>query len=136
MRPRPDRPLTLREHFGSPAIWFAFLGGPLAWVAHFLATYGSVSLACDEGANGLLYLTTIIAAPVAIAAGVVAWRLWQQPAPRNGEPVVKDEGTALRVTARTRFFGFAGMLMSAIFLLAILAEGAAPLMLDPCGSGA
>ena len=128
MRPVPDRKLTSREHFGSPAVWFAFLGGPLAWVAHFLSIYASVSLACDAGADYMLYLTTVVAAPVAIFAGVVSWRLWHRPESEL------DEVDA-RFLRRTRFIGRSGFLMSAIFLLAILMEGASPLFLDPCGSG-
>lgn len=124
-QPPPERPLSPSERFGSPAVWFAFLGGPLAWSAHFLASYGLVYVACVTGSKSLLYLVTVVAAAVAIAAAAVGWRLWRQPEP-SGDPA------AAQVGARTRFFGRAGLLMSVLFLLVILSEGAAALVFRAC----
>jgi len=121
----PGRPFSLVERVGSPAIWFAFLGGPLAWTAHFLATYGFVYVTCATGLGLLLYLPTLVAVPVVVASGIVAWRLWQRP--------LSDPGTSRFSEARTRFFGLASLIMNAIFLLAILLQGASPLFLDACG---
>jgi hypothetical protein len=126
-RARLESPISLTERFGSPAIWFAFLGGPLAWTAHFLATYGLVYVACATGFPFLLYLPTLVAVPVVIASAIAARRLWQRP--------LLDAGTSWRTETRTRFFGLAGMVMNAIFLLAILFQGALPLFLNTCGGG-
>lgn len=119
--PAPDR--TPGERFGSPSVWFAFLGGPVAWAAHLLVVYGIVYLPCGWRLP-LLLLATGLFALVAIAAGLVAWG--------------KVKGSPARDTdalkgGRNRFVGIAGLLNSSLFLLIILAQGVPPLVLGTCG---
>lgn len=126
MHPVPDEPISGSARFGSPAIWFAFLGGAVIWAVHFLVTYGLVYVTCATGITLLLYLPTIIAAPLVILSIMVAWRLWQQP--------LRDSSTTQHTMARTRFFGLAGVIADVIFLAAILFAGVTPLFLDACGA--
>jgi TRAP-type C4-dicarboxylate transport system permease small subunit len=122
---QPERPHTptLSQRFGGPSVWFAFLGGPLAWTAHLLISYGLVYVPCAVRLP-LLLLGTLVMAAVAIAAAVVSWRFIQRsPAQETDAPM----------GGRNRFVGYAGLLNSILFLLIILAQGVTPLVLGGCG---
>lgn len=110
---------------GSLRLWYAILGGPAAWTAHLLVSYGFVYVACGTGWIFLLYLTTLVAATMALGAGVVAWRIWRPS--HHGEQALR-----LRSVARQGFMGFLGLLMSILFFVIILVEGVPPLVLGPC----
>jgi cytochrome c oxidase assembly factor CtaG/opacity protein-like surface antigen len=72
-----------------------------------------------------LHLVTVVFAAVAVAGLLVSWRsLGQSRAAPVGEA-----GTPVR---RAHFMAVSGLLLNAIFLLTILAEGMAPLFVDPC----
>ena len=119
----PAHPGWRPESTGASSFWFAFLGGPLAWAAHFLASYGLVYLPRDFGVP-LLVLVTVIAALITIGAGMTSWRLRGQG---GGSDKVGTPGGLYR------FFGFAGLLSSVLFLLLILVEAAVTFFL---GEGA
>ena len=122
-QPKRAQPPTLYERFGSPGVWFAFLGGPAAWTAHLLGSYGLVYVPCAVRLPSLLLLT-FVTAVIAIAAAVVSWRFIQQsPAEETDAPMA----------GRNRFVGYAGLLNSILFLLIILAQGVTPLVLGGCG---
>ena len=70
-------------------------------------------------------LVTIVAALVAIAAGVVSWRLFQQSSATETE-------TDAPAGRRNRFVGIAGLLNSILFLLIILVQGVTLLVLGQC----
>lgn len=120
--PTGARPTT-RWDLGPPALWFGLLGGPAAWTAHLLISYGLVYVVCGTGGSLLLYLTTLVTAAIAAAAGIVAWRLWRRP------QTATEENAA--VAARNGFAGFLGVLLSGLFLLVIVAEGLPPLFFQP-----
>lgn len=122
---QPQQPSTSHatRRVAARAEVFAFLGGPFAWFAHLLISYGLVYVPCAVRLP-LLLLVTFVLGAIAIAAGVVSWRLLQQsPAPGSVSPY----------GGRARFFGYGGLLNSVLFLLIILAEGAAALVLGGCG---
>jgi hypothetical protein len=107
------------------ALWFAFLGGPIAWSARLLASYPMVSVACRAGTTLPLNLITAATAAVGVAAvltGIVALRR----VPRAGDGGLGDS------YARARFMAIAGIMISALFTYAILAEGLSALLHDPC----
>ena len=52
------------------ALWFAALGGALAWTLHFLAMYALAPLACDLGSAAPLHSATAVMAGV--ACGIAA----------------------------------------------------------------
>jgi hypothetical protein len=104
-------------------LYFGLLGAPVAWTAHFFASYLLVTLACTgrlPAPRLWLAVATVAAAAVAAAAGAVAVR------------AARADGDA--AGARRRFLGATGGWLAALFLLAIVL-GAAPafLMTAWCG---
>lgn len=111
------------ERLGSPMLWFGILGGPAAWSAHLLVSYGFVYVVRGTGWVFLLHLTTLVTALVALAAGIAAWRGWRHPS-------AEDKAEMPDVAARRAFMGYTGLLLSGLFFLVILVEGTPPLFLD------
>lgn len=121
---------------------FVALGAMLAWGADFLLRYAIAWLACVAGWADieilgvsllyvLLFLLTILAGAVAIAAGLAAWRLWREvDAVSAGTP--PDQRAASDPVARTRFLALWGLMMSALFLFGILLLALPGLFLPPC----
>lgn len=107
------------------ALWAGVLGGPVAFALDRLAGVLLVSGRCHRPAGGLLGLSTaqglelaitIVAALIAMAAGLVCWRFWSLTA-RPGEQ------ETLESMSFTPFLAMGGMWLSAIFLAAIIVTG-------------
>lgn len=109
------------------ALWFGFLGPPVLWAARLCTAYVLVPAACDRGGLPALHAVTAAALAGTIAAGFVAWRRWRAAATAEG-PAAAGEPTG----GRTRFLGIAGVLSAALFATAIVAEGLANVLVDPC----
>jgi hypothetical protein len=102
-------------------LWYAVLGGPLAWTAHLLSSYPLVPWVCDAGSVLALHAITVVTMAISLGAaatGAVALR--RHPA---------DGDIAGR---RSRFMGRVGLMLGLLFALAIAAEGLPPLLTDPC----
>lgn len=131
---RPEPPVP------RPALWFALLGGPIAWSAHLLASYPLVSVACQLQTTAPLNLVTAITAAIAAAAGITGAiahrRADAQADAQAGDGARADAGAAGGdlgdAVARARFMALAGMLAGALFTFVILVEGLPPLLHDPC----
>jgi hypothetical protein len=128
--PEEDR---VRPSPGARHLWFALLGAGAAWMVRFMAAYLLLEVACRAGwqqqrllgLNGVavaVLLTTIVCAPVAAASGAMAWRTL-----RRGR--AEATGDALE---RDSYIGGAGLFLSGLFLLAMLAETIPALVLAPC----
>jgi hypothetical protein len=119
-----DRDATVR--FSSPGGIVALVGGvilpPLAWFAALNANWMLVAPACARGSSWPFYAVTLATFLLALAAGTVSWRTFRAASPA-GESV-----TALR----TRFLGGLGLLSSALFSVAIVAQAIASLVVGPC----
>jgi hypothetical protein len=97
----------------------ALLGSPVAWVAHLLLSYLIVTLWCSSkwaGVELAIGILTLVCAVAALAAGVLAYRLWKQ-------------GPAGTTAA---FVAVLGLLMSALFGFLIVLEGLPPLFARVC----
>ncbi len=118
-------------------LWFGLLGGHIAWSLQLLVGYYLVSLACAGGFAGaqvlgvgafdlLIWLLTLVAALVALGAGVIAWKSWR----RTGVGGHLETGGP---AGRSGFMALAGVLLDGLFVLIILTGGIALLGLEPCG---
>jgi hypothetical protein len=116
----------LRKGRGIAVLWFCVLAGPLAWMLGLNAEYGLVRVACARDSMLYLHAVSLLTLLLALAGGWVAWREWNLTG--RHAPDEESGGTL----ARSRVMVTLGLLASALFSLAILAQWAANFFLDPC----
>lgn len=116
---------ALREPRGIAMLWFAMLAGPAAWSLGLGLDYALVRVACSAGTTLPLHAVTLGSLALAAAGGWVAWRAWARTG--RGRP-----GEGGGPVPRSRLMAVLGMLASALFGLAIVAQWAAKLFLHPC----
>ena len=109
------------------ALWFALLGGPLAWTAHLLASYPLVSLACRSGSTTHLNLITAATALLSAAAALTGWMAWRRLRVAEGA-----EGPDHETHRRAGFMAIAGAVLGTFFVYVIVVEGLPPVLMDPC----
>lgn len=124
-----DRPSARR----AIRLWFALLGGALAWSAHFMMNYLLVTIQCVTGwlgasVLGISVLLWLIMLMTLIALGITAWsyavarRASQQAqaadAPTDGYRMYMARG---------------GLWMNGLFMLLIVLETLPIFFLRPCG---
>ena len=108
-------------------VWVGLLGSASAWAAHFMVSYGLMEVGCAAGwdsvgiagINGVaaaVLLATLLTVPAILASGLVAHRL--SPGGRDG------------ANAHVRQ---AGLVLSGMFLVAVLAETVPVFVLRSCG---
>lgn len=121
-------PAPRRDIVPTRLLWFGIFGAPAAWVLQTIVDYGLVSHFCFPGdmprrtptfdalrTTGIA--VSIIVVVVALLAMATAWRSWH--ATRHGHDAEHHE--LLEVgEGRARFMAFAGVLLSAVFLFAVL----------------
>ena len=110
-------------------LWFGVLGAPAAWTLLLVVGYGFEEVDCSRGSsrwgfdaatgNLVLFIATASIGVVAGAASFSAWRRTQQP-------------EAADVRGRLAWMGFAGILVSGLFLALILFTGFGVAFLDQC----
>ena len=114
---------------------FGLFAGPVMWSIQELVSYSLAAQACYPGSAPLrepliggvgvfVALTTLVALVIAIAALLVSLRSWRA-AGSVSELEAPDE-------SRIRFLSLAGILVSALFILAIALNGVPVLLLSPC----
>lgn len=106
------------------ALWTGVLGGPLVWLASFLARFSLVPWACTSS-KGILFAVTITAGSLCAACGALAWRQLRTP-----EGAQHVSGDAL---SRSRFMAIGGVALSAACFLIVLTQAIPELLLGACG---
>jgi hypothetical protein len=109
---------------------FASLGPPAAWAAHLLVNYFLASAVCWTGSSWIMlvvHLVTLVTLVVALGAGVIAWRTWQNVG--HARETTSNDGRGIGA-----FVGLWGISASAIFALLIVVGGFAGYFLSPCQS--
>src|ERR1051326_1580817 len=115
-----------------PGRWrlpFGFFAGPIAWAVQLFVQYALTPGVCRSRSNVPVALLGLIAALVALVAGLLSLTVWRQ-AEGASHPDVRDldapEGTS------SDFIASAGFLLSTLFLLLIVATALYSLGLDSC----
>lgn len=103
------------------------LGAPAAWFVQLQAAYLMVYVSCATGGRLPYHLVSVLMLAAALACAVLSWRNWQRVG--GAEP---DERAG--VVPRTRFLAALGVLMGALFCLAIVAQWAPAFVLPPCNA--
>jgi hypothetical protein len=104
--------------------WTGLFAGPLAWFLEQAVSYVLVPWSCDTGRHLPLHLVSPAALLLVLAGGVLSWRDWSRRRQASSEDAQAD--------GRAHFLAATGLLMCALFALAVLMEGAATFYFDPC----
>jgi hypothetical protein len=97
---------------------------PFAWVTAFLLNTVLSAWVCATGERWVLSVVTLSAFLVAGVGGVVNWKYW-----RNASDGAEREDPT---PARRKFMAAGGVLLSAVFLIAILALAIPGVVHRPC----
>lgn len=106
------------HHQRPPRVLLAFAAGgaPMAWAVHLGLSYLIVPESCRWGTAVGLHTVTLVTLVVAVAATVSARRI---------RAAASDDDVA-------RLVGTAGLIVGTVFMVAILAGGLLPFLVDPC----
>lgn len=97
------------------ALWCGVPGGPLIWLTQFLVNYMLVPFACSTGMHWLLPLSSAVFVAAALAPALIALRELRSAS-----------------GGRTAFMAKLGLMISALFLLTLIAQAIPIFVLDPC----
>ena len=109
---------------GLVRLWMGVLGGPFVWAADLQVAYWLVYHACHTGSMVPLYVETVLALVLCAVPFAVAWRMFRQfPAGEDGGGQADDRG---------RFMAIAGMGLSVMSFIVLVAAAVPRLVLTPC----
>jgi hypothetical protein len=119
--PRTDIP-DARQIRG---LWVGLVLAPVAFLINLEVAYALVPAACSSRNELLVHLTHFVCLLLALGGLLTAWRSWQAAGATwpgaQGDP-----------PARSRFMAGTGILLSAMFVLVIVAQWIPSFILDPC----
>jgi hypothetical protein len=122
MAERAERPpLSATDGVG----WTGVLGAPLTWFASQQASYALVPWACHGGPLVAIHLVNLVALLLVALAGATAWRDWRRAGRDVSDELAPPAG-------RARFLGLIGLMLSALFGLAIVAQTTGAFFFVPC----
>jgi hypothetical protein len=134
-------PAPGRDRINLGTLWFGLVAAPLAWSVQMLASSALVGRDCYpheiplatplwRGLWPVLLGICLVCIAVAISGGVTALRSWQQTRQEHPDSV---HGLLTRGEGRTRFMAMSGVLISLLFLLALLFSSGAVFAVSLCG---
>jgi hypothetical protein len=106
-------------------LWAGLLTAPLAFLLHLQLNYMLVTQLCQSAHKLVLHLVTLGFLLIAASGGFIAWRNWAAA----GRKWPGDMGS---VTERSRFMSVVGLLVSALIILALIAQLIPQFIYDPC----
>ena len=107
------------------ALWVGLLLAPIAFLLNLETAYALVPTACSSHRELPVHLVHLGCLLLAAGGLLTAWRSWRT----LGATWPGEAGDPL---ARSRFLAGTGLLVSAMFVLVILAQWIPSLLLDPC----
>jgi hypothetical protein len=106
-------------------LWTAVLTPPTAWFLSLLANFALAPWACARFGKTPIFAVAAAALALSAAAGFAAWRMWRQ---RGIDPPGESGGTI----AHERSLAMAGVLLSGMFVVVIVAQTVPDVMLGSC----
>ncbi|MGJ0484060.1 MAG: hypothetical protein ACR65R_05935 [Methylomicrobium sp.] len=133
---RPERPCKLR-------LLLALVGAPSAWLIQLIVSEPLAAYACFpyqvplsapiwEKLPVLLAAISLICLGVALFSGYLAWKSWHELA---HEPEEHGKEIAEVKSGRPRFLIILGLMSSFIFIVAVVFNACAVLLVPLCNSG-
>ena len=107
------------------ALWAGLLLAPTAFLLNLEVAYALVPTACSTDSRLLVHLVHLACLILAGLGLFAAWSSWRS----SGEVWPGEDGTRL---GRSRFMAGLGLLVSAQFLLVIVAQWIPSFVLSPC----
>ena len=107
------------------SLWTGLLLAPIAFLINLEVAYALVPTACSSHNELLVHLTHLVCLLLTLYGLLTARRAWRL----TGNTWPGEEGDPL---ARSRFMAGTGMLVSAMFVLVIVAQWIPSFVLDPC----
>ena len=133
-------PAPARHAVRLAALWFGLFGAPVVWSIQLMTNYALVAHGCFPATEprstplfgGLWTVALVVslaALVVAVAALLVARRSWlaTREEHHGGREALLEVGEG-----RTRFMAYAGMLVSALFVLGVVMATIPLFILSPC----
>ena len=121
----PNEQARLTRWPGLLGLTLGIVVGPIAVLLNEELIYVTNMWACGTGKQLAMHVVPIICLTVTLGAGLLAWRDWD----RVGRGV---EDEAATVDSRSRFLALAGMAISALSALLILAQWLAIFVFGAC----
>jgi hypothetical protein len=106
-------------------LWVGLLLAPVAFLINLEVAYALVPTACSSGNELPVHLVHLACLLLTLCGLVTAWRSWKL----TGATWPGEQGDPL---ARSRFMAGVGLLVSAMFVLVIVAQWIPSFILDPC----
>lgn len=125
------QPSPRARRLGGRLMWFAVLGGAVAWTLHLFVGWGTEELVCASGhttvagvpVEAVIGTGVVLPALVTVAALGLSLRAW-----RHTSPASRDD----RRMGRAALLALVGVWANALFLTIIVVGGAALLVFAPC----
>src|SRR3954468_4844323 len=114
------------ERTGYALLWLGVLWAPALWLIQFELRYSLVEPLCNRGMRFPLYIVSVVFFIFIALSGLWSWREWA----RAGKRLPSDEQSGSR--ERNLFLALLGLLTSALFILLLIAQTIASVMVDPC----
>lgn len=112
------------------ALWAGLLTGPIVWLTLLETQYVLSYVACETRTTWFMHLAIVVALGLVGTAGWAAWSASGE-APRDDDAPTPPGGHDTR-TQRARWMSLAGVMLSAWFVVVILAMEVPLLILGVC----
>jgi hypothetical protein len=139
--PSPSSPAPPRRDVSLWLLTFGLVAAPLTWIVQTSLNYLVASRACypyqtrylDVVTNGfwpLLTTATFVALAIGIAAALTSWRAWRlaREEHQGGWHQAMEVGEG-----RTRFLALSGLMLSSLFVAAVIFNAVGLFVVPPCG---
>jgi hypothetical protein len=107
------------------ALWIAVLGSAVVWAVQMQTSYSLVTWTCSIQRNWPLHVASLFFLILAALPGFIAWREWRANAGSERERESAGAG-------RRRFMAMLGLMLTAIFVILIVAQAIPSFFFDPC----
>ena len=107
------------------ALWIAVLGPPVIWFVQMQTSYSLVMWACSSGRLWSIHVASLFFLILAAVPGWIGWKEWAAESGKETERVSRGAG-------RRRFMAMLGLMLTAIFILLIIAQAIPTFFFDPC----